>query len=183
MIRTALYDPDENAITVGGREQIETWQRGVDSILWLDLEGENHDEEQAVFHAFDVHPLAVQDALRSRHPPKLEEFDDFLFMLLRGLDATTTNIDFGVIQLALFVGDRFLITRHAEPSTSVNHTWDNLSMEQMRTGPGSLVCRIANRLQRRYVEILLALEPRLDEIEQEMFQQPNDRQLAELTSY
>ena len=183
MIRTALYNPAHSSIRFGAEELIQTWRDEADSVLWLDIEGAAPDQERGLLHQFDIHPLAIQDALRTRHPPKLEEFDNFLFVLLRGLDATTTNIEFGVIQLALFAGDRFLITRHDKPSTSANHVWEHLTPEQMQSGAGSLVCRIANRLQRRYVEILLALEPRLDEIEEEMFERPNDRQLAELTSY
>ena len=183
MIRTALFNPGNGSIKQGSEELIDAWQQDTQTVLSLDIEGEQPDQERGLLSRFNIHPLAVQDSMRTRHPPKLEAFDDFLFILLRGLDATTTDIDFGVIQLALFVSDRFLITRHSKPSTSANHVWDNLTPEQMQAGPGNLVCRIANRLQRRYVEILLALEPRLDEIEDEMFHRPNDRQLAELTNY
>jgi magnesium transporter len=53
----------------------------------------------------------------------------------------------------------------------------------MAEGPGSLAIRLSNRLARRYVEILLELEPRLDEIEEEMFEHPDDELLSELTRY
>lgn len=183
MIRTALYRPGQNTVSLGAEEQIEQWRGETDSVMWLDIEHAELAQERDLLQQFQLHPLAIEDAQRTRRPPKVEEFDNFLFLLLRGLDATTTDIEFGVIQLALFVGDRFLITRHDKPSTSANHVWENLTPEIMAAGPGGLVAKIAGRLQRRYVEILLELEPRLDEIEEEMFEQPNDQQLAELTSY
>jgi magnesium transporter len=134
---------------------------------------------------FGIHPLAIQDALRARHPPKIETFDDCLFILLRGLDANTTGIEFGVIQLSLFVGSNFFVTRHDKPSVSANGLFDAAVDEPqlMAAGPSALAVQVSGRLTRRYVEILLGLEPRLDAIEDEMFDKPNDALLAELTGY
>lgn len=185
MISTLLLDPSNDEVRQGGIELIEVWRNNPESLLWLDIEKENPELEKPLLEEFDLHPLAVQDALRSRHPPKFEVFPNHLFILLRGLDADTDGIDFGVIQLSLFVGERFLITRHSRRSVST--TW---LMSQaianpalFKEGPGALAVALANRLVRRYVEILLAFEPRLDEIETEIFGNADDSLLAELTRY
>ena len=80
---------------------VERWRRESDSVLWIDVEGDDCEGSEALLAGFGLHALAVQDALRPRHPPKLEVFDDFVFVLLRGLDARTTGLEFGVIQLAM----------------------------------------------------------------------------------
>lgn len=185
MIRSILFDPDTAESQLGGRELIASWKESENKIIWLDIEGESTSDDNALLREFGLHPLAIQDALRPRHPPKLERFDDFLFILFRGLDANTGGIDFGVIQLSLFVGGRYLISRHSGPSVSANWLFDELQKDPgpMSAGPGSLAISISNRLARRYVEILHALEPRLDEIEDEMFQKPDDALLSELTRY
>jgi magnesium transporter len=185
MIRVFLYDTNTAASQCGGRELIGSWRESDHSIIWLDIEGESSSDDEALLREFGIHTLAIQDALRPRHPPKVERFDDFLFILLRGLDADTDGIDFGAIQLSLFVGNRFLISRHSERSVSANWLFDELQRDAilMRDGPGALAIRLSNRLARRYVEILLDLEPRLDEIEEEMFRKPDDELLAELTRY
>ncbi len=185
MIRVFLSNPDTGELTLGGRELIATWQESNTLNIWVDLEGESDSIDEELLGGFGIHPLAIQDALRPRHPPKMERFDDFLFILLRGLDADTSGIDFGVIQLSLFIGDRFLLTRHAKPSTSVNWMIGKIKRGNAiaKERPGSLAIRLGNRLARRYVEILLELEPRLDEIEEQMFKQPDDKLLAELTGY
>jgi len=69
---------------------------------------------------FGLHPLAIQDAQRERHPPKWEDFGTHTFLLLKGLDADTQDLNSGTIQIAIFVGPRFLLTRHTafSPSTS-----------------------------------------------------------------
>ena len=185
MIRVFLSDPVTGESQQGGKELIAAWETSDSKFLWVDIEREPHYSEEALLESFGIHSLAIQDALRPRHPPKLERFDNFLFILLRGLDADTTGIDFGVIQLSLFVGDRFLLTRHAQPSVSANWLFEELQRDAsfMNEGPGSLAIRLSNRLSRRYVQILLELEPRLDEIEEQMFREPNDKLLSELTGY
>ena len=185
MIRVFLHDPTTQQSTSGGQELIEVWRESAESIIWLDIENESPSNDRSLLEQFSIHPLAIQDALRPRHPPKIERFENFLFILLRGLDATSKGIDFGAIQLSLFVGERFLITRHAKTSISANWLFDKLQKDNslIEGGSGALAIRLSNRLARRYIEMLLELEPRLDEIEEEMFQKPDDTLLAELTGY
>jgi magnesium transporter len=185
MIRTALYDPQTDSAKFGGEELVSSWQGSSNDLIWIDIGDESPEHENEIFAKFAIHRLAIQDAQRERHPPKIEAFENFLFVLLRGLDATTTTIDFGVIQLSLFIGERFLITRHNKPSMSANWLFEQVeqSPEWLAEGSGSLAVRLSDRLQRRYVQILLDLEPRLDAVEDEMFARPNDAQLAELTGY
>jgi len=185
MLNAFLFDPTTHVLKTGGEELIALWQKSPEGILWLDIESEPEQDETAILEAFNIHPLAIQDALRPRHPPKIERFDDFLFILLRGIDAKSSGIDFSVIQLSLFVGNRFLISRHSKPSVSANWLMNELKKNPrlLEDGPSKLAVCLSNRLARRYIEILLALEPRLDEIEEEMFSRPEDKLLAELTSY
>ena len=171
----------------GGAEVLAAWRAGArDGLIWIDLDEEAEDAQRALLREFAIHPLAVQDALRTRHPPKLEFFDNATFILLRGLDAERRGLDFGVIQLALFAGEGFLITRHSGRSVSV----ETLRRELIAAEPGArpesslaLALEIANKLARRYVDLLLSLESRLDQIEEEMFVEPHDGLLNELTRY
>ena len=185
MIRVTSYDPKLATIEHGGVELVDAWRDSDEKIIWIDIESISNNDDEELLRRFGIHPLAIQDALRPRHPPKIERFKDFLFILFRGLDADTNGIDFGVIQLSFFVGERFLISRHIGSSISANWLFKQLEFEPqlMAEGPGSLAVRLSNRLARRYVEILLGLEPRLDEIEDEMFGQPDDSLLSELTRY
>ena len=180
-----LFDPDTNSGQFGGEELISKWQESENGILWADIEGGDAKHDESVLAGFGIHPLAIQDALRDRHPPKIERFDSYWFLLMRGLDAASEGIDFRAIQLSIFVGDRFLLSRHSQRSTSVNWLFEQLKRDPawMAEGSGSLAIRLSNRLARRYVELLLELEPRLDEIEEQMFEHPDDELLSELTKY
>jgi len=157
-----------------------------DGWVWIDLEhADQQQESRLLTERFGIHPLAVQDAQRERHPPKLEVFQKFAFLLMKGLTADTEDIRFRTLQIAAFVGDRFLITRRSQRSVSIDGVWnDALAGEvDVGRGPAHVLYRIARRVTDRYTKIVLGLELRLDELEDEMFQSPDDRLLAELTEY
>ena len=186
MIRSLIYHQKTQSIIEGDATAIEQWRADPDTIIWVDIQDESEqDERKLLLETFGLHPLAVQDALRQRHPPKIEAFDDNLFILLRGLDKDTRDINFGVIQLALFVGDRFFVTRHNKDSISADAVWDAVKNEANHHAFAcdKLALRLINRVVRRFIDVLLNLEPRLDELETEVFANPKDALLAELTRY
>jgi len=174
----------------GSGELVDVWRKDPESIIWVDLsyqDGNNDKKEEALFleTMFGLHPLAIQDAQRDRHPPKIEAFDDYTFVLLKGLSADSENIDFKTIQLALFVGERFLVTRHTGPSLSVGRLAERLAG---RNPPAvddgaTLALQLSRLIVQRYLNILLALEPRLEELEELMLDKANDAMLTELIQY
>jgi len=181
-----LYNPASGTVSAGGAELIDRWQSEPETRLWVDLDNEEpQSDHDMLATTFGLHPLAIQDALRDRHPPKVEEFDDAKFILLRGLSADTEDIEFGVIQLALFIGDRFFVTRHKLRSVSTEGTWEAVLADPsvFESGCGALAIHLMNRVVRRFVGVLLNLEVRLDELETEVFRNPRDELLSELTRY
>jgi magnesium transporter len=184
MIKACLFISGE--IMVGGQDLVDLWRKDPESMIWLDLyDNDKTDEAELLGVYFGIHALAIQDAQRERHPPKIEAFDDYTFMLLKGLSAHSKDIDFDTIQLALFVGRRFLITRHSGPSVSVNRL-EKILTERADVNVSStskLALQLCRFVAERYLKILLSLEPRLEELEEVMLESANDSMLAELIKY
>ena len=136
---------------------------------------------------FGIHPLAVQDALREQHPPKVEIFDSTKFVLLRGLDSATDTIDFGTSQLAGIAGPNFIVTRHNGPSSNTDWLWQRVQdrLELVFEGSTGLALSLMKRVVRRHVPILLDRQPRLEQIESDIFQSPRDTDaiIEEITGY
>jgi len=186
MIRTLLYDPVADRQTAGGRELLDPWREKQDAILWIDLWDLPRDEEsQLMQRDFGLHPLAIQDAQRDRHPPKYEAFPDHTFVLLKGLDAETQDLEFGTIQIAIFIGSRFVVTRHTGPSPSIDRMRADAEADPkiLAAGADSLGIRLSGYIVNRYLPILLAVEARLDDLEDEMIAHPSDRLLGELVGH
>ncbi|MDH3466407.1 MAG: magnesium/cobalt transporter CorA [Gammaproteobacteria bacterium] len=186
MIRALLYDPKQQAHTEGGEELIAIWQKSTDAQIWVDFYDEDPlSESQTMQSAFGLHPLAISDAQRTRHPAKIEGFDNNTFILLKGLNAQTTTIEFGTIQIAIFVEDRFLVTRHSGVSISIDKLWTEIrDTKQVSTrGPDGIAMRLTRFVVDRYLPILLDLEQRLEIIESEMIAHPQDTLLFELVEH
>ena len=185
-IRAVLYNPVSRKCAQGGLELIDAWQQQPESLLWADFTGAEFDAHiETLSQRFFLHPMAIQDAQRQRHPPKLEEFDRHTFILLKGLGKDMVEFEFETIQIALFVNRRFLITRHTEPSPSIDRCWREIERrhDMLARGTDVVALRIARIVVDRYVEKLLSLEPRLEELEVQMAKKPSDKMLSELTGY
>lgn len=184
-MQSVLFNPDTKSTQFGGVELLQLWQQQPDSILWVDLLDYEENEERPILESFGFHPLAIQDALRKRHPPKIESYNDHVFLLLRGLLTSEKNLESSFFPLSIFVKDRLLVTRHSKESDSINGLYEKIKEqpELIMAGPAALALRIADRLFRRYVRLLIEFEPRLDSLEAEMFAKPNDELLSEITSY
>jgi len=187
MIRAVLYSPDRQQIVQkGGREVLDSWDRKGTDWLWLDLQRDPDQEAKDLLSGqFGIHELAISDAFRVRHPPKIENFDGYTFLLARGLDAKTTDIYYKTIQLSFFFGSNFLLTYHSKESLSVNRVWNDVESGEVRldSGPVFITCKILRALVDRYTPILLNLEKRLEEMEDELFTTQGDALLEELVEY
>jgi magnesium transporter len=181
-----LYDGKTGRSRFGGEEILTEWSESPEAWIWVDFDDEDPDREAELFLGrFGLEPLVISDAQRDRHPPKLEAFDGYFFLLLKGLDANTQGIEFGTIQIALFVGERFLVTRRAQESLSTDRAWAEARADDahLARGPVHMAYRIVRRVTDRYSTIVLALEERLDEVQDEMFEHPRDELLEELAVY
>jgi magnesium transporter len=185
MVQIELYHPGHKTVVQGGIELLEGWRRDQSTHLWIDIDGPlDKDMEGVLEQTFGLHALALQDASRDRHPPKLEVFDDHSFLLFKGLSATSVDIDFSTIQIAIFVGERFLVTRHSGPSPSLDRLREEYEAQPANfANPGSLFVRFGRIMVQRYLRILLALESELELKEQKLVRSPNDAILSELILY
>jgi magnesium transporter len=170
----------------GDQHAFERWQESPDLMLWCDFESAAKDTERELLRNYlDINELALDDSQRERHPPKLEWFDDYYFLLLKGFTAETDSLDFGVVHISFFVGSRFIITRHDLVSPSINQIWSEMEKGKLDPARGTnhICYRIVRTIINRYTPIILNLEKKLDEMEELMLHKPRDEILADLISY
>ena len=183
MLRAIFYEPSEPRLLEGGVELIERWQTSTSASIWVILDGDQSERDSDVLaKRFGIHPLAIADALRDRHPPKIESFTDNTFILLKGLDADSNSLEFGTIQLSIFVGERFVVSRSAKRSVSTERVSAELLTADKPSDlvPATLALRLCRTVADRFVPVLMTVEARLEEMETEMLERPSDELLAEL---
>lgn len=182
MIRTQLLTGDKQWLE-GHEELIEQWKQDVQSFIWIDLFDEKPEAEKTFLQSMHCHPLAIEDVQRFRHPPKTETFDNFTLILYRGITEFNKDLTIQQITIALFAGDRCLISRHADKSLGIQQYWETAQKENLLVSPGLLATRIMRFSVGRYLEALLAFEPSLTDLEDAMQDKPNDDIMRELIAY
>ncbi|GHE63841.1 magnesium and cobalt transport protein CorA [Streptomyces capitiformicae] len=140
-------------------------------MAWIGLARPTEGELLSLAAEFDLHPLAVEDAMEAHQRPKLERYGDTLFVVLRAaryLDAPE-EVDFG--ELHVFVGPDFVITvRHgAAPDLSaVRHRMEE-TPELLKLGPEAVLYAILDAVVDGYLPVVAGVQNDIDEIETEVF--------------
>ena len=142
-----------------------------DAIAWLGLYEPGEEEFAAVAREFDLHELAVEDAVMAHQRPKLERYGETLFIVLRParyLDATET-VAFG--EVAIFVGPQFVITvRHGDaPKLGPVRRRLEARPDLLLHGPTAIAHAIIDHVVDGYEPVVAGLENDIDEIENEVF--------------
>lgn len=141
------------------------------SFVWLGLHEPTRREFQAAIEEFGLHELAVQDAIEAHQRPKVEIYDDTLFVVLKTAryDDDEERVEFAELQL--FIGERFVVTvRHGQASAlaEVRHALE-CNPELLARGPGSVLHAVADHVVDGYLPVIDGIDNDLVEVEREVF--------------
>ena len=145
--------------------------RSPDAFVWIGLLEPTEDEFEAVIKEFDLHPLAVEDAVHAHQRPKLESYGETLFIVLKPARYTDPEEIVTLTEIMLFLGDRFLITvRHGESPilSDVRRTME-ADPSSMKWGPLGALHAIVDRVVDDYAVVVRSLNTDIDEIERQVF--------------
>jgi magnesium transporter len=142
-----------------------------DCFVWIGLFEPAADEFDSVSREFQLHPLAVEDAIKAHQRPKLEIYGDTLFIVLKtaSYDEETETVAIGEIDL--FVGESFVVSvRHGKPSDLEGlRAHIEGRPEILRHGPAAVLQAIMDRVVDRYEPVLAGVEDDIEEVEEEVF--------------
>lgn len=142
-----------------------------DGMAWIGLARPTEAELLSLAAEFDLHELAVEDAMEAHQRPKLERYGETLFVVLRAaryLDAPE-EVDFG--ELHVFVGPDFVITvRHgAAPDLSAVRRRMEETPDLLKLGPEAVLYAILDAVVDGYAPVVSGVQNDIDEIETEVF--------------
>ena len=145
--------------------------REENAFTWVGLHEPTAEEFESVSREFDLHELAVEDAIKAHQRPKLEVYGDSLFLVLRTARylEDRQEVEFG--QILIFIGDGFLVSvRHGEatPLSPVRQAVEG-APDRLRCGPEAVLHAIVDRVVDDYFPVLEALEDDIEEVESDVF--------------
>ncbi|MBV2356163.1 magnesium/cobalt transporter CorA [Streptomyces sp. J2-1] len=145
--------------------------RAAGGFVWIGLHEPSEREFALVTEEFGLHPLAVEDALKAHQRPKLETYDDSLFMVLKPVvyEAASDTVSAG--EVMVFVGSCFVVTvRHGSgaPLSAVRQRLES-DPEMLAKGPTAALYAISDTVVDHYLEVATELQTDLEELEAEVF--------------
>jgi magnesium transporter len=149
-------------------------------LLWVDIVETTQEDGRMLEQALNLHPLAIEDCLSPNiHPPKIDDFGDYLFIIVHGINYAAESEIVETAELSIFLGPNFMVS---------NHNYPMYSVEAVRRGVednGRLMKRGVNFLAHALIDTLIDnISPTVDrmaelseEIEEEAIRGPQQATL------
>jgi len=149
--------------------------------LWVDLEAEPEESLEALGRQFALHPLTVEDLVHKNQRPKLEEFEDYIFVVVHGLRPREgEEVPADEVDIAL--GKNWILSAHDGPIDAIKRAYDQV-VTKPKTLEGSasfILHRIGDLLVDSYFPALDALEEEIDDLEDDVVQRPTQERLHQI---
>ncbi|MFI9753717.1 magnesium and cobalt transport protein CorA [Streptomyces collinus] len=145
--------------------------RTAGGFVWIGLHEPTEGEFDHVTREFGLHPLAVEDALKAHQRPKLEVYDDSLFVVLKPVAYEPQSDTVSSGEIMIFLGDSFVVTvRHGEgaPLKAVRHRLEQ-EPELLGKGPTAVLYAVADATVDHYLDVATELQTDLEGLEAEVF--------------
>ncbi|MGO9458351.1 MAG: magnesium transporter CorA family protein [Acidimicrobiales bacterium] len=147
--------------------------------FWLDLDaGEGSDDLTALLtDTFHFHPLAVEDAEHFGQRPKLDDYDDYVYMVAHGAAERGT----GTVEVHLFFSDRYAVTIHRGACGPIDGVRARIAHRHASGAPQiALVYLIVDALTDSFFPVLSEFDERIDALEDAILVRPTEEQLGEV---
>ncbi|MEU0941814.1 magnesium and cobalt transport protein CorA [Streptomyces canus] len=158
-------------------DTVERVRRSRDGFVWLGLHEPSDHEFEGIADLFDLHPLAVEDAVEAHQRPKVERYGETLFAVFKTvcyveheeLTATSEVVNTG--EIMVFVGEDFVITVRHGSHGSLGPLREELESDpgQLAKGPAAVLHAIADHVVDGYLDVTDSVQSDIDLVETAVF--------------
>jgi magnesium transporter len=145
-------------------------------LLWVDFEGEPPELcEPVLIETFCFHPLAVDDALQETHIPKIDDWEQYLYIALRAISFQVKDGDMiETPELDVFLGHNYIVTHHDKPVPALERTWEHVQRDNrhIKQGADHILYLIIDELAVEFMKVVEQLDDEIETIEDLIFDLP-----------
>ena len=184
MIRTLYYSPGKPIRMDIPPEEFPRLVRDRRGLLWVDFISEPSESAAPILRNFGFHPLAIDDALEETHTPKIDDWGDYLYMVLNVMNYRQDNgiFESEIDELDIFLGRNFVVTFHDQLISAIEDAWSacQRDMRHVQDGPDHLLYRIVDSLVMGYMPLVEQIDRQIDQIEDQVFDNPSRTTLEQI---
>jgi magnesium transporter len=155
--------------------------------VWVDvedLESACNDGVEAMLRdVFQFHPLAIEDALKDTLVPKVDDWGQYLYIVVDTIDFDPETDEVRLHELDVFLGPNYLVTYHNESLAVLNRHRRNIEREpeeRLRPGPAHQLYRILDEVVAEFLPAISHLDTVIDQAQDEVFDVPTPRTLEKI---
>lgn len=144
------------------------------TVIWVDIDSTNRHHSAWLENVFRFHPLAIEDTLNPHSRVKLDEYDGFVFAIIRGIElneATPEPYDLNTFNICSFLGRNFLVTTHARtvPAIEAFAGRCDANPDVLARGVARALYVILDTAVDAYFPVLDRMSDVVDELEERVF--------------
>ncbi|MHB1416881.1 MAG: magnesium/cobalt transporter CorA [Chloroflexota bacterium] len=175
MKTTLMYVRERNVILSEDQASIEEALAAGLRQFWLDVESPGPEGVDWLARRFKFHPLALEDLLQPTYRPKLEEYEDSLFLVAHSAGVATGQDTSGEVQS--FLGRDFLVTVHDGPSPCIARVQRLVQgdVRDLLRGSDYVLYLIINEMAISYFNLVDSLDDEIDQLETEVLRSTDGR--------
>jgi magnesium transporter len=183
MIRILCRTVQGTAMTELPLDQLANALLAKRNVIWVDLSGDDTTTYQPLLtNTFGFHLLAVEDALVETHLPKIDDWDEYLYLVLYGVDFDRPQLEVDSHEVDIFLGPNYLVTYHTEPVNAIERLRTNYQRDARRLQRGAdfLLFELADAVVADFMPCLDALDETANDLEDEVFSNPTRETLPRI---
>jgi magnesium transporter len=163
-------------------DALEASREGGNRFVWIGLKEPTMDEIASVAHEFDLHPLAVEDAVHAHQRPKLDRYGETFFMVIKTATYIDSHAVLDIGEVMFFVGAAFVVTvRHGDGCDIAAVRCElEAKPERLARGPSEVVYGVADRIVDEYSSALRHVDDDIDDIQEQVFAGPKATHAARI---
>ena len=176
MIRSLYFEDEKSEPVPAEVEDYLKILKNPTSMLWVDFSGEDPAHAEKIMRdIFAFHPLAIDDALRETHVPKIDDWETYVYLVLHDISFDRASIELETNELDIFLGSNFLVTYHELPVHGLERAWQIClkSDRHRRKGVDHLLYLVSDEIVADFMATVDLMDEEIEQVENLVFTKPS----------
>ena len=176
MIRSFHYLPERGVKITDGIGDFDAWAVMPESLLWVDMCKPTDEESFVLTNDFKFHPLAIEDVIAEKPRTKIDDYDDYLFLVLQAADYVGREEGIKTMEIDIFLSRNSLVTVHYDEHRIFDYLYSRTERDErlMMRGIDFLLHAVIDTIVDNYNTTLDILEYEIDQVEDDVLGEPDE---------
>jgi len=184
MIKILSWKPTGEIHTNLTLEECRRELKTPENLFWVNIyDSSNAESTDVLDGVFNFHPLAIADALEETHIPKIDDWHDYISVVIRVIDPIVDSDSEMVTQeVDIFIGKNFIVTYHFDESNTIQRALEVAQRDErsLARGPVYLLYLLLDETASNFILNTDRLETELNDIEDQLFNNPDPSLLEDI---